>query len=122
MSRLTKVYDGGDVEVIGNEYKALHKLGQLEDLEAELGCPLEIVFKALKEGIIVLDEDNNSESYKPIEISLGVQLYLGKPAFVLKNFDQVDAVICDRFGLNYFPDFWLLKDYGKTWWIGDERK
>ena len=32
MSRLTKVYEGGDVEVIGNEYKAIQKLGKLEDL------------------------------------------------------------------------------------------
>lgn len=32
MSRLTKKYDGGDVEVIGNEYKAFQKLSNLEDL------------------------------------------------------------------------------------------
>jgi hypothetical protein len=37
MSRLTKKYDGGDVEVIGNEYKAIHKLGKLEDILEEYG-------------------------------------------------------------------------------------
>jgi hypothetical protein len=35
MSRLTKKYDGGDVEVIGNEYKAIQKLGKLEDILEE---------------------------------------------------------------------------------------
>ena len=32
-----------------------NKLGKLEDLEDELGCPLEVVFKTLKEGILVND-------------------------------------------------------------------
>ena len=130
MSRLTKYeprkysmfpYQLKDDE-LSTKLDSIHKLGQLEDLEEELGCPLDVVFKALKEGIIVCDDDNIDVSYKPIEISLGVQLYLGKLTFVLKNFDQVDAVICDSFGLNYFPDFWLLKDYQKTWWLKGDKQ
>ena len=31
--------------------KVYNKLGKLEDIEDELGCPLDVVFKALKEGI-----------------------------------------------------------------------
>ena len=54
MSRLTKKYDGGDVEVIGNEYKAFQKLSNLEDLEQDLGCPLDVVFKALKDKEIIV--------------------------------------------------------------------
>lgn len=34
-----------------NEGKAINKLGKLEDIEDELGIPLEVLFKALKDGI-----------------------------------------------------------------------
>ena len=32
------------------------KLGKLEDLEDALGCPIDVLFKALKQGVYELDE------------------------------------------------------------------
>jgi hypothetical protein len=53
MSRLTKKYDGEDVEVIGNEYKAFQKLGDLEDILEEYGI------EDLTDLIIALDYYNH---------------------------------------------------------------
>ena len=54
MSRLTykdtKV-SGGYNAVDTDEYACVVKLGELEDLEEQLGCPLEVVVEALKYGI-----------------------------------------------------------------------
>lgn len=76
----------------------INKLGKLEDLEEELGCPLEVIFKALKEGIyhneklehpvLILDED----SFKENNLSL---LIVGTIVY--------------------------LKDYKKTWWLKKDR-
>lgn len=53
MSRLTKKYEGGDVEVIGNEYKAFQKLGQIGDILEEYGI------EDLTDLKIALDYYNN---------------------------------------------------------------
>ena len=37
------------------QYEANQKLGKLEDLEEQLGCPLEVVVKALEYGIYAKD-------------------------------------------------------------------
>ena len=59
MSRLTK-YEPREYSMFPYQLKddelstkldSIHKLGQLEDLEDELGCSILDVFKALKEGI-----------------------------------------------------------------------
>ena len=41
--------------VASKEELMYEKLGKLEDLEEQIGCPLEIVGKALKEGIYAKD-------------------------------------------------------------------
>ena len=63
MSRLTKRFNdnsGYEIEEYGAKYNevkldayfdAVDKLGKLEDLEEQLGCPLEVVVEALKYGI-----------------------------------------------------------------------
>lgn len=39
-----------------NKYSQItQKLGKLEDIEQELGIPLEVLFKALKDGIYIID-------------------------------------------------------------------
>ena len=53
MERLTEKAEIGYREK-DNDYSikvSIQKLGQLEDIEQELGIPLEVLFKALKEGI-----------------------------------------------------------------------
>jgi hypothetical protein len=38
-----------------DEQDAIQQLGKLEDLQDELGIPLEVLFKALKEGVYIID-------------------------------------------------------------------
>lgn len=88
--------------ICGNEEERLIKLGKLEDIEEELGCPLEVVFKALKEGIYCVDYDNQ----------------------IIRKFQ---APLCFNSTSKQFywsgnnigyPD---LKDYQKTWWLKGEK-
>ena len=75
-----------------------HKLGKLEDLEDELGCPLDVVFKAIKYGVRTkfLDRLNNVSLYYNEEYSL---------------------VVFNDFGSNVYVK---LKDYKKTWWLKED--
>ena len=77
---------------------AIDKLGKLEDIEEELRCPLDVVFKALKEGIVL----NNGILYKC------------KLSYIEKELIFVCyANITDTTGVN-------VKDYQKTWWLKGE--
>ena len=85
----------------------IDKLGQLEDLEDELGCPLEVVFKALKQGYIYVD--------------------MGIFEFPKIKDIQKQEVNFVNFGGKYFhigytSDYSLaLCDYSKTWWLKGDR-
>lgn len=77
----------------------LNKLGQLEDLEEELGCPLEVLIKALIEGVYYEDTDN-------------YMIFL--PVFLDFNLD-------DNYILYYVDEKLLTKDYKKTWWLKKDK-
>ena len=95
MSRLTKVNGSGEVIIIGNEFKAIKKLSKLEDIEDELGCPLDVVFKALKQ----------------------IEIYSIDECFE----DLSLAVDCGGWYLwNGYGCFLYLKDYKKTWWLKED--
>lgn len=81
----------------------INKLGKLEDLEEELGCPLEVVFKALKEGIWV-EEYNSFEKHNVRGIGL-------------KGLEVIDN-LCS-YGECDFTCYY--KDYKKTWWLKEDR-
>ncbi len=82
------------------------KLKSLEDIEEELGCTLEVVFKALKNGqviykhIVGLENPKTTlESHKIVEIS----------------FDGTNYGLW-IYGNGYGEEFYVYtKDYGKTW-------
>ena len=79
------------------EMDAINKLGRLEDLEEELGIDLITLFKALKDGIIVVDDNyecRGLSKYRGQEIDLNI---------FLKRL-EIKFVGC-----------WVLSDYGKTW-------
>ena len=100
MERLTEKVNG---EYIHKVHKCslndcYEKLGKLEDLEEELGIPLEVLFKALKDGIWIINKEYVYDGYH-IEVVLIGDKY---NKFLLQDF-------------NY--DVWELKDYGKTWWL-----
>jgi hypothetical protein len=106
MSRLTKKFNGEyyhkeaktimfDSEV---EYNAIQKLGKLEDLEEELGCPLEALIKSLLEGGII-EDDGYGAQLTGLAINGD-----GSLSLIAINGDHYD-----------------LKDYGKTWWLEGEK-
>ena len=83
----------------------IDKLGKLEDLEDELGCPLEVVFKALKDGIY-FNFNRTSKKEEFIEsIDLSLKLSLG--GFYCLYFEQWnDGYEVD---LAYYKKTWFLK-------------
>lgn len=98
MKRLTKKRQDGSYVVINGEFhnigEHINKLGQLEDIEEEIGIDLITLFKALKNGFWYhFSNDNNFFIYK-----------------------KIDNYICvgNRNG-EYYINHQSLKDYGKTW-------
>lgn len=113
--RLTEKFTnacGGCYEPITNDREVCDKLGQLEDIEDELGIDLVTLFKALKNkelywktnkyGIIKTTFDN--ESLRP-EVSFD---------------NYIDNEWSIGLVSNALSDDELLKDYGKTWALTKE--
>ena len=100
MSRLTR-YDEKQKQYtrLASRLAVDNKLGKLEDLEEQLGCPLEVVFKALKEGIII---DRELPKYK-----------------VIIGFEENELCLYIE---QKFPKWkYKLKDYKKTWWLREDK-
>lgn len=106
MERLTKKEEWIDYAGFTNDKHnywrdsnyCIEKLGQLEDIEEELGIDLITLFKALKEGIWYKFENANIRYIYVNYLDLGF---------------YVDHFV---FWLNETSSF-NLKDYGKTWWL-----
>ena len=115
MSRLTeKVKNMDDYIKLPTKDKQefINKLGKLEDLEEELGCPLECVvavFKAMQQDYIYCD--------------------IGNGMYKLHNFrldyvDLADDVYFTRSEYHYVLDddcCIFVKDYKKTWWLKEDK-
>lgn len=87
---------------INNIWKAINKLGKLEDIEEELGIDLVTLFKALKDGIYYRKEND----IRKININYICKNKLGYIGYSLGAYDAD------------YPDiniWFLFKDYGKTW-------
>ena len=120
MNRLTKkviIYpesrkDGTIIKVEGivPTYKGdiYKKLYELENIEEEFGCPLDAIFKALKDRKLV--SINTISSEKP-EITLGIYKILG---LMFDGENYVLYIYKDN-DLAYV----YTKDFGKTWMIYD---
>lgn len=82
------------------EGQIVQKLGKLEDLEEELGCPLEVVVKALQNGVYYEDAANNMR-YMVADLHFNLA-----GDFVL-----------------YFDDeeYLLARNYKKTWWLRKDK-
>ena len=78
-----------------------NKLGQLEDIEEELGIDLITLFRALTKGIYIKDD-------KLIDHLTGLQLDL---SLITNEY----SFYCD-----YYIQYYRLKDYGKTWALNKE--
>lgn len=90
--------------------KVINKLGKLEDIEEELGCPLVVVFKALKEGIVYEKENK----YVLIPNLIFAQLLN----------EDVDDYHFINYDLPNLENNLIVKlsDYQKTWWLKGEKE
>ena len=99
MNRLT-----ADVYIDTDLIKDIYcKLERLEDIEEELGCPLEVMFKALKQKFVYNIENEKIELLLVLLSNKSNDLYLY--GFVEDTTQEV---------------YLSLKDYGKTWMLTKE--
>lgn len=110
MERLTKkLRDGNFTCECGLNYfeygdghlEIFNKLGHLEDLEQELGIPLEVLFKAFKS-----------------KIKLNKYNFLFVIEHLIKIEDEFCFVVVDERNA-FIVETIKIKDYGKTWWLED---
>lgn len=78
--------------------KCVDKLGKLEDLEEQLGCSLDILFKALSDGIWSV----RYNTYKHSKIH--------RLTFINGNY----YLVVD-------DSYYNIKDYKKTWWLREDK-
>ena len=111
MSRLTR-YEPREYSMFPYQLKddelstkldSIHKLGKLEDLEEDLGCPLEVVFKAIKNGVHIKidDEEIDIEGWK-------LSIFIEEQCFIINEM--------------LFRTKLPFSDYGKTWWLKGDRR
>lgn len=115
MNRLTKLLVDESFNSMEMRYKtknnkmAINKLGQLEDIEEELGIDLITLFKALNYGIWCWNDKGHEEYFfeKPLALT----------KFVTENkYDEKETETYRLVGVDYYE----LKDYGKTWALTKE--
>ena len=120
MSRLIKKDQYGDYMPIYHK-EVCDKLYALEDIEEQLGCSLEIVFKAIEDGIVII---GNIDEYgcmtmwldaKPKEALIGEKRDFEEPRLI-KNNDWCFSCDCGS-----YRGCVSLKDYKNTWWLKEDR-
>lgn len=85
---------------------ALKKLYELENLEEQLGCPLDVVFKALENGIYT----------KESEVDNKLEL------FEVRGIEKKGVSVISKFCSYAECDFTCeYKYYKKTWWLREDR-
>ena len=85
---------------------AYDKLGKLEDLEEQLGCPLEVVFKALMNGIYTKESELDEE----LEL------------FEVRGIEKKGVSVISKFCSYAECDFTCeYKDYKKTWFLKKDK-
>lgn len=86
-----------------------NKLGRLEDLEEQIGCPLEILIKAILHGIYILDNRTRKLKFFSIQdISTRFEEEItddGNMYLVIGSYDENVEV----------------DQYKKTWWLKEDK-
>ena len=114
MSRLTeKVKNTEDYIRLATKDKQefINKLGRIEDLEEQIGCPLEVVFKAIKNGIYT----NWDWYYDEFDINAELA-HIDNVYYGVNPFEKISIMF--RYKKETIID---LKDYKKTWWLKEDK-
>ena len=90
-------------ENLASYSECVEKLGKLEDIEEQLGCPLEIISKLRKANYIYRD-DGLSFCFIGIDFN-------DEDKLILYNDDEWDT----------FTSYLRLADYKKTWWLKEDK-
>ena len=95
-----------------DEYKEIYnrvddKSRIVDYIEEELGCPIEVILKAITEGIYVYDVNSNCR-----------KVIKEEPTFILDK-----DIINEKkgFGFVITGRYIYLKDYKKTWWLKEDK-
>lgn len=95
-------------QVLSIDGEAIDKLGQLEDIEDELGIDLITLFKASEYGFYMINEGQIKF------VKQGYQFNLrGRYIHLNSGYKELDFKLEDK----PFSDILLFKDYGATWSI-----
>lgn len=93
--------------------KVINKLGKLEDIEEELGCPLEVMIKALNDGINVVCFDEKIHFHSSPSLNKYDEFYFSETYYPYGD------SCCDATDDSYQVK---LSDYQKTWWLKGEKE
>lgn len=96
-------------DAIDRENIVLTKLKHYEDIEDELGCPLEVVYNAQVNGFYGKTKDNEICFYNPVEDFIIIDFRLGRLQVALST---------DFYNVMTF----YLSDYKKTWWLSETKE
>ena len=119
MSRLTRkekqidYLTGIEFNYQTDDLYAVDKLGKLEDIEDELGCPLNVVFKALKESFGGVEYKVENET---VEGSLA-NIYHSIGGYWMGEFCPRGYILGTR---EQYTKTLHLKDYKKTWCLKED--
>ena len=86
-----------------------NKLGKLEDLEEQIGCPLEVIAKASQNGIWVKDKWQGIKHISSDDLNISIRN--DDVIFQELYYEDLDSVM-DTTGRRYYGS-----DYKKTWWF-----
>lgn len=90
-----------DVQLESAYQQCVDKLGQLEDIEEKLGCPIELYFKMCIEGTSLYSLPNSNV----------IQWY---HQYIYHKDFEGNVVFCLKLNSTLTP-LYYVKDYGKTW-------
>lgn len=100
--------------------KITHKLGALEDLEEELGCPLEVLIKGFIDSNKL--NDNCDFKQKIMTYNCSGKLIEGYE-MQLSYGENIDIAVDGEDNNNDYDVETItvkIKDYGKTWWLKEK--
>lgn len=134
MNRLTKKDYKNGIQVNGYYTKKnaqrltdiSHKLGKLEDIEDELGCPLDVMFRVMEKGVEYIVKITSIDVCEPYTKETRIEhrenlkeIKLVKDVFRGNQYVFIVGYEPSKYGLK--EDIVYLKDYKKTWWVKGER-